>query len=97
MNNIELMNVLNTTNDLLEYFAGFRLRDSAIMKGLLFALNDIIEELSALHVFHDEKQLLWGFDDFVQLNDTRMTDELQDMNLSTDALHICHIDDFLLL
>ena len=55
MNNIELMNVLNTTNDLLEYFAGFRLRDSTIMKGLLFALNDIIEELSALHVFHDEK------------------------------------------
>jgi hypothetical protein len=65
MNDIELMNVLDTTNDLLEYFTGLRLRDSAIMKGLLFALNDIIEELSALHVLHDEKQLLWSLDDFV--------------------------------
>ena len=65
MNDIQLMNVLNTTNDLLEYFTSFRLRDSAIMKALLFALNDIIEELSALHVLHDEKQLLWSLDDFV--------------------------------
>ncbi len=36
MNDVQLMNVLNTTNDLLEYFTSFRLRDSAINERFTF-------------------------------------------------------------
>lgn len=40
---------------------------------LLFALDDIVEELSAFHILHDEEELLGGFDDLVQLDDVGMS------------------------
>ena len=34
-------------------------------KGVLFALDDVVEELAGLHVLHDEEELLGGLDYFV--------------------------------
>lgn len=42
---------------------------------LLFALNDIIKELASLHVFHDQEKLFGGLNDFVQLDNARVTDQ----------------------
>lgn len=36
-----------------------------IKRVLLFALDDIVEELSALHILHNQEELLWGLDDFI--------------------------------
>ena len=64
---------------------------------LLFALNDIIKQLSTLHVLHDKKKLFGGLDYLVQLDYAWVADQFQDMDLSTDSLDIGYIDHFLFL
>lgn len=64
---------------------------------VLLALDDVVEELAALHVLHDEEELLGGLDDFVELDDVGVADELQDVDLPRDALHVRHVHDLLLL
>jgi hypothetical protein len=64
---------------------------------LLFALDDVVEELSALHVLHDEEELLGGLDDLVQLDDVGVPDEFEDVDLPRNPLHIRHVDYLLLL
>lgn len=43
---------------------------------VLFALDDVVEELSAFHVLHYEEELLWSFNDLVQLDDVGVPDQL---------------------
>lgn len=64
---------------------------------LLFAFNDIIEQLASLHVLHNQEELFWSLNDLIKLDDARVTDQLQDVDLSTHSLNICHIDNFLFL
>ena len=47
-------------------------------------------------VLHDEKELLGRFDDLIQLDDVRVPNQLQNVNLSADALNICHIKNLVL-
>lgn len=49
---------------------------------LLFALDDVVEELAVAHILHYQEQLLWCLDDLVQLDDVRVPDQLQDVDLS---------------
>ena len=44
-------------------------------EGLLFGFDYIIEELSAVHVLHNEEELFWGFDYFVELDYIGMPDQ----------------------
>lgn len=64
---------------------------------LLFALNDIIEKLSPFHILHYQEQLLWGLNDLVELDNTRVADQFQNVDFSAYPLHICHVDYFLFL
>jgi len=72
MNDIELMNVLNTSNNLLEDLTCLGLLYSEVMTNLLLAFNDIIEKLPSLHVLHYQEQLFRSLYYFVQLDDTWM-------------------------
>ena len=49
---------------------------------VLFALDNVVEQLSALHVLHYQEQLFGGFDDFVELNYVRVADQLEDVDLA---------------
>lgn len=89
MHDPQSVNVLDSTDDLLEHFAGFFLIHT------LFAHN-IIEQLSIFHVLHDEKQMLWGFDDFVELDDVWMPYEFEDVHFPRDSLHVGHIHNLIL-
>ena len=90
MNNTQLMKVLDASDYLMEEAASLRLLDS-------LALNDVVKELSSACVLHDQIELLRSLDDLVELDDVRMADELEDVDLSGNPLYIAHILDFLLL
>jgi hypothetical protein len=53
--------------------------------------NDIVEELSSLHVLHDQKQVFGSFDDLIKLNDVGMADQFEDVYFSGHSLHVCYI------
>ena len=54
----------------------------------LLLLDDVVEQLAATHKLHDEEQLLRRLDNLEELDDVRMPDQLQDINLSSDALDV---------
>lgn len=65
MNNTVLVNVLNSCQDLLHEFYGFGFVKS-------FSFDDVIKEFTAFSVLHDEMDVGFGFDDFVELDDVGM-------------------------
>jgi hypothetical protein len=86
VHDIQATDVFNASNDLLE--------ESACL--LLFNplhLDDVVKKLAALGIFHNQVQLLLGFDDLVELDDLRVSDDLQNVDLSGHALHICNVTD----
>lgn len=90
MANSNLVDVLNPRNDLLEEPACLLL-----LKPLSF--DDIVEQLASVCVFHDEEQLARGLDDFIELNDIGVSDDLKDVDLSSHPLHIRLVLDLVFL
>ena len=66
---------------------------------LLYALmlDDVVEQLAARRILHDQVEFLVCLDDLVQLNYMGMPDELQDVDFARHALDIGYVDDTLLL
>mmetsp|Transcript_6914 Transcript_6914/g.21503 ORF Transcript_6914/g.21503 Transcript_6914/m.21503 type:complete len:281 (-) Transcript_6914:196-1038(-) len=79
--------------------AGHDLVEEAARLGLLYppARDDVVEELAAAGVFHDEVQLPPGLDDLVKLDDVGVSDKLEDVHLTSDALNIGNLHDSILL
>ena len=50
------------------------------------ALTNVLEELSSTDILHDHEDITGSGDDLVELDDVRMTKQLQQLNLSTDLL-----------
>ena len=65
--------------------------------GYSLPIDYLLEEVAAISILHYEEQLLRLFDDLVELNDKFMLNELEDLDLSTDALDICLLTYQLLL
>ena len=89
MDDAELMEVLHAADDLLEELAGFSLLQ------LLF-LYDIVEKLAATDKLHDKEELLRRLNDFEQLDDVRVPDQLQNIDLTSDSLYVSIARDFAL-
>lgn len=85
MNNSKFMNIFYSANDLLKHLASFSFAHS-------FLAYNIIKKLTTLHELHHQKEMFRCFYYFVQLNDVRVTNEFQDMNLPRDSLDICNIN-----
>ena len=64
---------------------------------ILLGFHNVVEEFSSLHVFHDEKELVRGLDYFVELDDSGVTNQFKDMNLSRNTFDVCHINNLLFL
>lgn len=65
--------ILNATEDLLEKFASLLLLHSLV-------LYNVVEQFTARCVLHDQVQLLWSLNYFVQLNHMRMLDNFENMD-----------------
>ena len=67
VNYVELVEVFYASNDLVEEFEG---------RGLFYplVLDDVVEKLASVRILHDQVELLWGLDDFIKLNDVRVSD-----------------------
>ena len=89
VNDAQLVEVLDAADDLLEEFAGFGLLE-------LLLLHDVVEELAPAHELHYQKQLLRRLNDFEQLDDVGMPDELQYVNFASHSLHVSISRDFAL-
>ena len=90
MDDLQLMQVLHSSDDLVEEVASLWLLHPLIG-------HDVIEELTTLSIFHYQIQLLGCLNDFIQLYDIRVSYHLQYMNLSRHSLHIVHILNLILL
>lgn len=90
MNDAKLMKVFNACYDLMEEFASLCLFDSLV-------LHDVVKELASTCILHDQVELLGCLDNFIKLNNMRMTNEFEDVNLSGDPFNITDILYFLLL
>lgn len=55
MNNIELVKIGNTADDVLEEFAGLFLLQTIF-------LNNVIKQLTLLNILHHQKEMLGRFD-----------------------------------
>lgn len=90
MCNALLTQIFNACNQLLKYPACFLL-----FQFLLCSYE--IKQLSIATMLHNQVKLRLSFNDFIKLNDVRVTNNLQNVNLSGDTLDIIHIFDFGLL
>ena len=90
MHNAQLLQILNTRYDLLEELACL-----CLFQTLLF--DDVIEQFALGYVFCDEVELLRRLNNLIKLNDIWMSGQLEDLDLSRDALDIDVLDDFVFL
>ena len=97
VDDVEFMQIFDAADDLMEYLAGLGLRYPMMGGCVLFGFDDVVEELPALHVLHDEEELLGGFDYLVELDDAGVPYELEYVNFSGDSFHVSHIHYLILL
>ena len=90
MNNIKPRNVLNTTQYLLEKLTGLLLLNTLV-------LHNIIKQLAAGCIFHDQIQFLGRLNNFIKLDHLWMLHNFKDVDFPGHTLIIRRIDDFALL
>jgi len=81
MTNSTFMNVFYSSNQLLVHSDC-----SFFMKTLM--RNYIVEKLTILAEFHDQKQLTFSFDDFVKLYDVWVPYFFQNFDFTADSFYI---------
>ena len=84
MDDVELVKVLNSSDDLMKELESLRLFYSLV-------LDDVIEELSSISILHDQVKLLWRLNDLIQLNNIWVADHLENMNFTSNSLYIVHV------
>ena len=102
MHNVELVNVLDARHELLQEARSLLLLHAAVR-------DNVVEQLAARRVLHDEAELLVGLDDLrrgealegratylVELHELRVTNDLENVDFAGDALHVGDICDFVL-
>ena len=85
-----LVNVLDTRDELQVELAGLLFGEPGVS-------DDVVEELTAVAVLHDHIKLFFGLDDFVELDDVRVSHLLQDLDLTSDSLIVLLVMDFVFL
>lgn len=83
------MNLLNSSNDLVK-------KPASLWLGHTLALNDEIKELAPTCILHNQVQLPLCLNDFEQLNNVRVPDQFQKLNLSGNSLYVSNLVDAIL-
>ena len=88
VNDVVTVAIFHAGDDLLEEPPGVVLLQLAV-------LNDVVEEFSAGDVFHHHEDVGGRGDDLIELNDVRMSEQLQVLNFPPDFSHHVQVFDFL--
>ena len=59
--------------------------------------DDVVKQLAAAAIFHDNVELFFGFNNLVELNDVWMSDLLQNFDFSRDSFDVLLIVDLVFL
>ena len=86
MDNAKLSKVCESRDELLEQLAGFFLLE-------LVLAGDKTEQLAIATVLHDKEEFVRRLNSLVQLDDVRMADHFQNVDLARDTLHVVNISD----
>lgn len=97
MDNLQLVQVIDTVDNLVKKSTCLSLCQSLLLSRVLFLISDVIEQFTATAVLHDQKQVFWGLDYFVELNQVRMTDQFQNVDLPAHSFNVTDVRDLLLL
>lgn len=84
MDDVELVQILHTTNNLVEELERLGLFDALV-------LHDVVEELASISVLHDQVKLLGRLDDLVKLNDIWVSNHFQNMDFPRHSLNVIYI------
>ena len=90
MADLDLVEVLDACEDLMEESTCL-----SVLKAPL--LDNVIKEFAARRVFHYQEKLFVRLNDFIELNNVRVSHYLQDMNLSHDSCDVRLVLDHVLL
>mmetsp|Transcript_60647 Transcript_60647/g.144532 ORF Transcript_60647/g.144532 Transcript_60647/m.144532 type:complete len:268 (-) Transcript_60647:229-1032(-) len=91
VHHVRLVDALHTRQNLVQKPTGILLLGTTV-------LHDVVKQLSAGRVLHDEIQLSGSLNDLVQLYDVPTTPyQLEDVNFTCNSLHISQLLDTLLL
>lgn len=89
MHNAKLVNILDSADDLLIHLGSLVLLKSPI-------LHDVLKQLTARAILHDEVQVVMVLNHLVQLDNLRVTHLLQDGDLTIDPLNVRMVLDLVL-
>lgn len=89
MNNTQLMQVLNSSNNLLKILTSLSFPQS-------LHPNNLIKKFALRYILHNQKQLFGCFDNLVELDDVGVSDLLQNVYLAGHSLHVRDIRDLAL-
>ena len=53
--------------------------------------NDMVKKLTTTDILHDEVQLFWSLNNFVQLDNIGMPDHLKNMDFSSHSLNVINV------
>ena len=81
MANLDLVQVLNTCQNLVEETTGFTVLEPSL-------LDDVVKEFATARILHDEEELLRRFNYFVELHDIWVSHDFQNVDFSHDARDI---------
>lgn len=87
VSNTQLAQVLDSGDQLLEKPA------SLVFLEVVLGC-DVVEQLAVAAVLHDEKQPVFGLDDFVELDDVGVAHDAQDVDFASHALDVIDVVNF---
>jgi hypothetical protein len=90
VHNPVFVDVLDSCQDLLHKLYGLSLIKS-------FSLHYVVKQFTPLCVLHDKMNVSFGFDNFVELYNVRVTENFEDTYFTGNAFDIGLFDDFLFL
>ena len=85
MDNFQPMTILYSTDNLLKNFTRL-----IFIHPFLFYY--VVEKLALTQKLHHQKKIFWGLDNFVKLNDVRMADKFENVDLTGYTLNVSYVN-----
>lgn len=88
MANAQFVQVLDARDKLEQELGGFLLSNP-------LAIDDVLEQLAAPRILHDQIELFLRFNYFIELHDHGMPHNLQNFDFSCNSINVVNIYDFI--